>query len=87
MLTKIAPSSRRRYLYPEQAKFGQVLPKNEVYGHAKSSRAVRQRFVDEAAEIVWRHKLAPETLRKHAGWSSMSAVSSAVPAPLSHLLN
>lgn len=51
------------FLYPEQTKFGRVLPKNKVYGHAKPSRAVRQRFVDEIQEIVWRHKLAPETLR------------------------
>ena len=51
------------FLYPEQTKFGRVLPKNKVYGHAKPSRAVRQRFVDEVGEIVWRHKLAPETLR------------------------
>jgi len=51
------------FLYPEQTKFGRVLPKNKVYGHAKPSRAVRQRFVDEVEEIVWRHKLAPETLR------------------------
>ena len=51
------------FLYPEQTKFGRVLPKNKVYGHAKPSRAVRQRFVDEVDEIVWRHKLAPETLR------------------------
>jgi Domain of unknown function (DUF4391) len=51
------------FLYPEQTKFGRVLPKNKVYGHAKLSRAVRQRFVDEVEEIVWRHKLAPETLR------------------------
>ena len=51
------------FLYPEQTKVGRVLPKNKVYGHAKLSRAVRQRFVDEVKEIVWRHKLAPETLR------------------------
>lgn len=51
------------FLYPEQTKFGRVLPKSKVYGHARPSRAVRQRFVDEVEEIVWRHKLAPETLR------------------------
>jgi hypothetical protein len=51
------------FLYPEQSKFGRVLPKNKVYGHAKPSRALRQRFIDEVEEIIWRHKLAPETLR------------------------
>jgi hypothetical protein len=51
------------FLYPEQTKFGRVLPKNKVYDHAKVSRAVRQRFVNEVKEIVWRHKLASETLR------------------------
>jgi Domain of unknown function (DUF4391) len=51
------------FIYPEQTKFGRVLPKNKIYGHAKPGRAVRQRFVDEIEEIVWRHKLAPETLK------------------------
>jgi hypothetical protein len=51
------------FLYPEQSKFGRVLPKNKVYGHAKPSRTVRQRFVYEVDEIAWRNKLAPETLR------------------------
>jgi hypothetical protein len=41
------------FLYPEQTKFGRVLPKNKLYSHAKLSRAVRQRFVDEVDEIVW----------------------------------
>ena len=49
-------------LYPEQAEFERVLPKNKIYGHAKPSRAMRQRFVDQVEEIIWRYKLAPETL-------------------------
>jgi hypothetical protein len=51
------------FLYPEQTKFGRVLPKNKVYGRATPRRAGRHRILDEVEEIVWRHKLAPETLR------------------------
>ena len=51
------------FLYPEQAKSTAFLPKNKIYGHAQPSRAIRQRFVNEVEQIVWRYKLAPETLQ------------------------
>jgi hypothetical protein len=39
-----------------------ILPKNTIYGHAKPNRATRQRFVNEVDQIVWKYKLAPETI-------------------------
>jgi hypothetical protein len=39
-----------------------VLPKQKIYEYARPSRSVRMRFVDEVEQIVWRYKLAPETL-------------------------
>jgi len=51
------------FLYPEHAKVERILPKNKIYGHAQPTRGIRQRFVSEVDEIVWRYKLAPETLR------------------------
>ncbi len=49
--------------YPPHAAFNRVLPKNKIYAHAKPSRRLQQRFTDEVAQIVWRFKLAPETIR------------------------
>jgi hypothetical protein len=57
------PPEAAMFLYPEHAKVERVLPKNKIYGHAQPTRGIRQRFVSEVDEIVWRYKLAPETLR------------------------
>ncbi len=48
--------------YPKQAELHRVLPKTKIYEHARPSRSVRMRFVDEVEQIVWRYKLAPETI-------------------------
>ncbi len=50
------------YQYPESAKFGRVLPKNKIYEHGTPSAAVRQLFIRQVEQIVWQHKLAPETI-------------------------
>jgi hypothetical protein len=50
------------FLYPEHARVDRVLPKNKIYGHAQPTRALRQRFINEVEEIVWRYKLASETI-------------------------
>lgn len=51
------------FIYPPQAAFEKVLPKNKIYAHAKPTRRLQQRFTDEVAQIVWKYKLAPETIR------------------------
>lgn len=48
--------------YPKKTAFNRVLPKSKIYAYAKPSRSIRQRFVDEVDQIVWKHKLSPETL-------------------------
>ena len=50
------------FAYPKQAEFNHAVPKNKIYGHAKASRAIRERFVSQVSEIVWKYKLAPETV-------------------------
>jgi hypothetical protein len=49
------------FAYPKQAAFERVLPKNKIYEHARPTRAVQQRFVDQVTRIVWQYKLSPET--------------------------
>ena len=51
------------YLFPPQTAFGKPVPKSRIYTHAAPSRRVRDLFVSQLAEIVWAHKLSPETLR------------------------
>jgi hypothetical protein len=50
------------FLYPEHSQIERILPKNKIYGHAQPNRATRQRFVDQVDQIIWRYKLAPETI-------------------------
>ena len=48
--------------YPKSASFGRVLPKNKIYEHAGANTALKDLFVREVDQIVWRYKLAPETI-------------------------
>ena len=48
--------------YPRSAAFGRVLPKNKIYEHAGASASLKQLFVTQVDQIVWRFKLAPETI-------------------------
>lgn len=52
--------------YPKAAAFGRVLPKSKIYEHAKASSKLRQLFVDQVDQIVWKYKLAPETINLDA---------------------
>jgi hypothetical protein len=54
------------FAYPEQAAFGRVLPKSKIYSHGAPSSRVKGLFVSQVNQIVWRYKLAPETLRLDA---------------------
>lgn len=48
--------------YPQRARKDRVLPKNKIYDNARPSRAVRERFVAEIDQIVWRYVLGPGNL-------------------------
>ena len=50
------------YQYPKQALFGKVLPKNKIYQHARLGSALKERFVTQIEKIIWKYKLAPETV-------------------------
>jgi len=47
--------------YPKQAEFGRTLPKNKIYGHSGANTRLKDLFVEQVEQIVWRYKLAPET--------------------------
>jgi hypothetical protein len=47
--------------YPKAAAFGRVVPKSRIYEHVGASTALRDLFVTQVDQIVWKYKLAPET--------------------------
>lgn len=50
------------FAYPKQAEFGRVLPKNKIYEHSGANARLKDLFVEQVGQIVWRYKLAPETI-------------------------
>ena len=50
------------FAYPKQAEFGRVLPKNKIYEHSGANTRLKDLFVEQEEQIVWRYKLAPETI-------------------------
>jgi hypothetical protein len=47
--------------YPKAAAFSRVVPKSRIYEHAAASTVLRDLFVTQVDQIVWKYKLAPET--------------------------
>lgn len=50
------------FTFPPQAAFNRVVPKTKIYAHAKASKRIKERFVAQIGEILWKYKLAPETI-------------------------
>ncbi|WP_138379481.1 DUF4391 domain-containing protein [Luteithermobacter gelatinilyticus] len=50
------------YDWPRASAFGRVIPKSKIYEHASANTALKDLFVREVDQIVWSHKLAPETI-------------------------
>jgi hypothetical protein len=48
--------------YPKAAAFGRVVPKSKIYEHGNANTALKDLFVTRVEQIVWRFKLAPETV-------------------------
>lgn len=50
------------YDWPRASGFGRVIPKNKIYEHAGANTSLKDLFVREVDQIIWSHKLAPETV-------------------------
>lgn len=50
------------YDWPRATTFGRVVPKNRIYKHSGANTALKDLFVREVDQIIWSHKLAPETV-------------------------
>lgn len=49
------------FIYPAKAEFNRLLPKAKIYANAKVSKSVKEKFVRQVSEIVWKYKLSPDT--------------------------
>lgn len=50
------------FAYPKQAEFNRPVPKTKIYAHARPSKRLKELFVAQVGEILWKYKLAPETV-------------------------
>lgn len=50
------------FAYPKQAEINRVVPKTKIYAHARVSKRVKELFVSQVGEILWKYKLSPETI-------------------------
>lgn len=49
------------FIYPAKAAFNRILPKTKIYANAKPSKTIKDKFVSQISEIVWKYKLSPDT--------------------------
>ncbi len=50
------------FSYPPSTRFGKAVPKTRIHAAASSSKRIKEAFTSGVSEIVWTHKLSPETL-------------------------
>ena len=50
------------FVFPPKALFNRALPKTNIYAFARPTRSLKDRFVTGIHDIVWKYKLAPETV-------------------------
>lgn len=51
------------FAYPHPAEVHRVVPKAKIYAQVRPSKRLRERFVSQVGEIIWRYKLSPESIR------------------------
>ena len=49
------------FIFPAKASFSRPVPKTKLYANAKPTKAIKDKFVSQISEIVWKYKLSPET--------------------------
>lgn len=50
------------FAFPKQTEFHRVVPKTKIYAHTRISKRLKELFVTQIGEILWSHKLSPETI-------------------------
>lgn len=49
------------FIYPSQALYNRPVPKTKIYAHARPRKSVKEKFVAQVGEIIWKYKLSPQT--------------------------
>jgi len=49
------------FIYPAKAAINRPVPKTKLYANAKLTKSIKDKFVSQVSEIVWKYKLSPET--------------------------
>lgn len=49
------------FSFPPKAAINRVVPKTKLYANTKPIKSIKDKFVSQIAEIIWRFKLSPET--------------------------
>lgn len=49
------------FIYPAKAALNRVVPKTKIYANTKPSKSIKDKFVSQISEIIWKYKLSPET--------------------------
>lgn len=50
------------FAYPKQAEFNRLVPKSKIYTYGRVSKRIKDLFVAQVGEILWKYKLSPETI-------------------------
>lgn len=58
------------YDWPKASILRRAIPKNKIYEHAGANTALKELFVHEVEQVLWAHKLAPETINMTASKSA-----------------
>lgn len=49
------------FIYPPKALYNRPVPKTKIYAHARPRKSVKEKFVAQVSEIVWKYKLSSQT--------------------------
>jgi hypothetical protein len=50
------------FAYPPQSEVNRTIPKNMIYKNAKPSKAVKNNFIAQIKDIIWKYKLSEDTI-------------------------
>ncbi|MBP7874981.1 MAG: DUF4391 domain-containing protein [Bacteroidales bacterium] len=53
--------------FPPSTYFGKRMPKEKFYAHLEVPNSIKQSFVSEMEQIVWKYKLSPATINLESG--------------------
>jgi len=50
------------FAYPEKSRYGRPLPKTKIFEKTGATSSMRKLFAAQVEQVIWEHKLAPDTV-------------------------